>query len=260
MNLGWDKDFSYAYFKKIIATAKENFDVHRVCEVDIAIRKSFEKPQLILRHDVDVSLKKALAMAEIEKEMGVYSTYMVIVDSLLYSLDDLQSKNILRNIVDMGHEVGVHFSLSDEARKKGINMRFLTGEIDKVCMRLEDIIKASVLSVSFHRPVPEFLYTDLKIGKRINVYAKELMRWYLSDSKGAWRMGEPLPFLLRPKNNLLQLLIHPIWWDNISMKASDRLQYFFEEETSGKDKRFKQIFSDSLSRTVPAVVRSGLLN
>ena len=59
---------------------------------------------------------------------------------------------------------------------------------------------------------------------KVNAYSRELMSWYLSDSAGNWREGEPLPLLSNPDRPLLQLLIHPFWWGEEHMSAGDRLQ------------------------------------
>jgi len=98
------------------------------------------------------------------------------------------------------------------------------------------------------------------IDGRVNAYAKELMIWYLSDSKGYWREGEPLPKLFRPSKPLLQLLIHPIWWGDEHMLPEDRLQEFFDAETQGQSYQYIKALDTALADTIPAVRRRGFHN
>ena len=62
----------------------------------------------LVRHDVDRLPKRALSMAIIENSMGVKTTYYF--RNKTYSFD----KNIIREIMELGHEVGYHYeNLSD---------------------------------------------------------------------------------------------------------------------------------------------------
>ena len=54
---------------------------------------------VILRHDIDYSLDKAVALAELERELGVSSTYFVLLTSEFYNL---LSKDNLSKISKIG--------------------------------------------------------------------------------------------------------------------------------------------------------------
>lgn len=82
--------------------------------------------------------------------------------------------------------------------------------------------------------------------KSSDTYSEELMRWYMSDSRGRWKCGEPLPILKNPKEKLLQLLIHPIWWGKVHMKAEERLSEFFCTETKGLKSKLVKTFDAAL--------------
>ena len=227
MTMGWDSDFSYSYFKKMLRVAKDRFELHTLSEAPKIIGKN-GKPKLILRHDVDVSLKRALEMAKIEKDFAIRATYMVMANSRLYRLREKDSCVMLQEIINMGHEIAVHFS---PPRKRTVT---LETKIDSACKKVEKIIRLQVLSVSFHRPPQDYLFGKLMIGTRVNAYSKELMEWYRSDSKGRWICGEPLPQLSTLKIPLLQLLIHPIWWGEKHASKEERLRAFVAEENRGK--------------------------
>lgn len=243
MNPGWASDFSYDYFEKILQAVKSNFELHLFSQAPQIVGE-LDKSMMILRHDVDVSLKKALAMARIEKSFGIRSSYMVMTESLLYRIEDDSSQEILRKIMDMEHEIGLHIDLrSDETDS-------IEAKINSACKELEHIISVPVLAVSFHRPLEKHQRGSLMIGNRVNAYAEELMKWYLSDSSGCWKYGEPLPKLLRSDKTLLQLLIHPIWWGDEHMLREKRLRAFVLEETRGKPLDCAETLRRDIIRTI----------
>lgn len=248
MSVEWRSDFSFDYFRKILHAIKFNFENHLISEALQALRHDGKRPKLFLRHDVDLDLNKALEVAMIENEHGVRATYMVMVNSALYRVEETASRSILRRLISMGHEVALHFDFdSSEERNDHPELSSIEPRIHSACGRLESTIEAEVQSISFHRPVPQLLRGPLIVAGRVNAYSKELMAWYLSDSKGTWREGEPLPRLQNPDQPLLQLLIHPIWWGNEHMPAQDRLQAFFEASTRRYSSEQIKAFDASLS-------------
>jgi len=253
MSLGWSSDFSYGYFKRILRAIKSNFESHLIFEAPRILNK-IGQPKLILRHDVDVSLRRALRMAEIEKEFGICATYMVMINSPLYHVEDVNSRDILLQLIQMRHEIGLHFCTDNGEHNSNCEMNSLEAKIHSACKRLEKLTDLPVLSISFHRPKLQFLRGPLRVSGRINAYSRELMEWYLSDSKGCWREGEPLPKLLKPNRPLLQLLIHPIWWGNEHMLPEDRLQEFFDTETQGQQPQDIKAFDVALA-TITGVQR-----
>lgn len=63
----------------------------------------------ILRHDIDMDIQKALEMARLEFELGVRSTYYVLLSSDLYNALSKNSIAYLKEILSLGHWVGLHF-------------------------------------------------------------------------------------------------------------------------------------------------------
>ena len=234
---GWSEDSSFAYYRKLLEVAKENFTIHSLGETP-EVRGKQGKPALILRHDVDVSLKSALQMAIIENEYQVSSTYLVIPGYSLYDLEHRDSRRILQALIDLGHEIGLHFALDAEDWQRSSDVDFLSEKILSTSNRLERIVGAPVRSISFHRPLLRFLRGPLLIGGLVNAYSRELMNWYLSDSNARWRNGEPIPQLKNPFKRLLQLLVHPIFWGERHLSLEDRIEEFFSQETIGKSPQF----------------------
>lgn len=248
MGVEWRSDFSFGYFRRILEAIKSNFENHLISEALQALRHDGKRPKLFLRHDVDLDLNKALEVAMIENEHGVCASYMVMVNSPLYRVEETASRSILRRFISMGHEVALHFDFdTSEERNDHSELSSIEPKIHSACHRLETTIEAEVRSISSHRPLPPLLRGPLIVAGRVNAYSKELMAWYLSDSKGTWREGEPLPRLQNPDQPLLQLLIHPIWWGNEHRPAQDRLQAFFEASIQGDSPEQIKAFDASLS-------------
>ena len=65
---------------------------------------------LILRHDVDRSLRRALRMAELEVELGITSTYYVRMTRSVFR------PHALIHLEQLGHEVGYHYEVLTKAR------------------------------------------------------------------------------------------------------------------------------------------------
>jgi hypothetical protein len=256
MSLGWASDFSYEYFRRILQTIKSNFELHLISETP-QILDTIGQPKLILRHDVDVSLKRAIRMAEIENDFGIRATYMVMTNSPLYRVGDLTSQDTLLKLIDMGHEVGLHFDIENDAHVNNRQISSVEAMIHTDCAQLENIVGLHIRSISFHRPQKLFVRGPSMLSGRVNANSKELMEWYLSDSKGCWKEGEPLPKLLGPDKPLLQLLIHPIWWGDEHMLPEDRLQAFFDAETRRQPWESADALDAALAKMIPAVRRRG---
>jgi hypothetical protein len=258
MHPGSFVDFRYSYFRQLLHTARQQFIPHRLREAPDVLPNN-GSPVLFLRHDIKISLNKALRMAEIEHEYGLPATYMVRGDSPLYSLDGRQARIQLMELVQMGHEVGLHFDLAHETRQSPSFQRLVESEIQIACERIEQIICRPVRSLSFQRALPLFFGGSLLINGRINADARELRAWYLSESGGSWRDGEPLPQLAQPAaDSVLQLALHPIWWGDEHKHAPQRLQEFFDFATREKPSREAGLFDINLAKTLPAVRRQGI--
>ena len=71
--------------------------------------KSSCQRKCILRHDIDYSLDNALKMAQLENQLGIQTTYYVLLDSSWYNLLSNNESNKLRQILELDHKIGLHF-------------------------------------------------------------------------------------------------------------------------------------------------------
>ena len=252
----WAADFSDAYFRRLLAAIRSAWRPRLFCNAAAVLR--LPEKSLFLRHDVDVSPERALAMAAIEHEEGVASTYMVMNRARLYSLRTSESVRVLRQIAGLGHEIGLHFDYPDPYRtSQGVQPERLDAEIQAACAELEEALGAPVASLSFHRPVPSVIRGPLMIAGRVNAYAAELMDRYISDSKGSWREGEPLPVIQEATTvRTLQVLIHPIWWGERHRTAQERLDDFSEERALQLGPAARPQIDADLAASLPGVTRT----
>ena len=170
-------------------------------------------PRAIIRHDIDVSPTKALAMAEKEVAVGVRATYFTMLTSEIYNPFTTQNRHVLKAIWGMGHEIGLHF---DASRYADIADDGLEAAILREMNILERIVGAEVKSVSWHIPWTGFLGRKLAFLKNRNInnaYDPEFFHGfrYVSDSTMRWR-DSPLDILDVRKTPAIQILTHPIWY------------------------------------------------
>ena len=67
---------------------------------------------LILRHDVDLSLEAALALAELEAGVGVSSTWFLMTRSAFYNLDSPRGAHVLARLRELGGRIAHHARLA----------------------------------------------------------------------------------------------------------------------------------------------------
>lgn len=148
-----------------------------------------EDGDLILRHDVDLSLDAALAMAELEAELGAPATYFLMTRSEFYNLDAPSGVAAIERLRRLGHRVALHAVYPDA----GLDPRF-----DPV--------------IAWHNPDPE--YMTAPVEDAVNVMQPGFFdpECYRSDSNQRWRHGCPHEQIERGELRWLQLLIHPEIW------------------------------------------------
>jgi hypothetical protein len=144
---------------------------------------------LLLRHDVDLSLDAALTLAVLEAEAGAQATYFLMTQSVFYNLASPEGEHALGRLRELGHRVGLH----------AVYPRL---ELDD---RFEPV-------VAWHNPDPEFMREPL--DGAVNVMQPEYFDpdHYRSDSNQHWRSGCPHEELTGGSFEWLQLLTHPEIW------------------------------------------------
>lgn len=218
-----NRTFSRLGYADLLAT------VHR-CGYDIRLMRDAFKDDialmLLLRHDVDLSLRLALEMAQFEHERGVTATYYVLPHNDFYSPFSAEGRRALLQMVEMGHEVGLHCDAAVYPEERAAFQRAVRRDIET----LEDIVGQKVVSASQHSPI-DSRPIDFGDLVKIDPYAKCVMEKfaYVSDSAMSWRSANPWELVQTRRN--LQLLIHPVWWMAAGSSREEKFQYLKKDAT-----------------------------
>ena len=163
----------------------------------------------ILRHDIDVSIDAAHQMAVIEHSLNIKSTYFLMLRSPVYNLFSRSNHQLVKRIIDLGHEIGIHYDEAFYAKEKDLNTL-----IEEEASIMENMFEKKISVVSFHQPGLKIINNDIKIKNFINTYDKQDLEGmtYISDSNKVWKEATPWDIFDQQKYLNLHLLIHPMWW------------------------------------------------
>ena len=94
--------FDLAHYRELLEAAKAGG--YRFAFFD----REPEAGDLLLRHDVDLSLEAAIRLAELEAELGVRATYLLLKRSEFYNLAAPSGEAAIARLRELGHRVGLH--------------------------------------------------------------------------------------------------------------------------------------------------------
>lgn len=180
---------------------------------------------LILRHDVDQSLEQSVKIAKVESKYYISSTFFIWLRSPFYNVFEKKYSDIIYEIINLGHQIGLHF---DESAYKIENEIDLNSYIEKEIDILKSFFKMNIHAVSMHRPSKWILDNDIQLKKYINVYNKRYFKEfkYFSDSRRQWKEGCICKKINTNKYNKLHILIHPFWWVDKDTGFNERMSDF----------------------------------
>lgn len=215
-------DFTYNAYVDLIKLLKEK-DYKFTNYKDY---KNIERP-VIFRHDIDNSLERALNIAKIENDNKIKSTFFVLLSTDFYNVFSKQSNIILREIISLGHEVGLHF---DEKRYKINNEEDLLNYVEYEKNILDGVLDVDVETVSMHRPSKWILENDIQFKDIINSYSKKFLNEfkYLSDSRMHWR-EDVLEIIKSKECDKLHILTHPFWYAEDKGGIKERVRGFIKD-------------------------------
>lgn len=180
---------------------------------------------LVLRHDVDLSLDAALRLAELESDAGARATYFLMTESVFYNLASEEGERALARLRELGHRVGLHAVYPHVPHLQiGLDERF------------EPV-------VAWHNPDPE--YMSAPVEGAINVMAPPWFdpATYRSDSNQHWRSGCPHDELRAGAFPWLQLLTHPEIWAYEGGTMSETMHAMLDAE---RERRVEQLRADRI--------------
>ena len=176
-------------------------------------KPTFGAGEILLRHDIDFSLKASMPMARLENQAGIRATYFVMISNDFYSLLNLESKNQLLELIELGHSIGLHFDTSAYISES------LPSSLKSEMQLLQNVSGKEVSSYSEHQPTLNGI-NRIAIPELTNMYSPEIMSQYkyLSDSCMSPREEWEESFI---KEKRVQLLVHPEYWTLACSDISD---------------------------------------
>ena len=175
----------------------------------------FDRPpqpgDLILRHDVDLSLEAALAVAEVEAEEGAWSTWFLMTRSVFYNLASENGERTIERLRELGHRVA-HHAVYPQV------------DLDE---RFDPVI-------AWHNPDREFMRAE--IPGAVNVMSEGFFEpeHYRSDSNQYWRHGCPHDQLAGGEFEWLQLLTHPEIWAYEGATMRESMESFLDADRAAR--------------------------
>lgn len=219
--------FSYKYYSDLLQNLLLREYVLSSYNNEVSNNKS-----VILRHDVDCCLEKALEMAKLEFQLGVQSTYFVLLSTDFYNVFSKKSNQLLQEILLLGHEIGLHF---DELRYSINDKKDLELYVEYERKILEGALGKSVKTVSMHRPSAWILENDIQFSNCINSYNTKFFKdyKYVSDSRMNWR-EDVTAIIESGVYDRLHILTHPFWYHESDKDMYEILNDFVEKAKSDR--------------------------
>jgi hypothetical protein len=198
-------DFSLGHYRELLRAAREGG--YRWAGFD----RAPEAGDVILRHDVDLSLEAAVALAELEAEEGAWSTWFLMTRSVFYNLASAEGERTIARLRELGHRVAHH------AVYPHVD---LDDRFDRV--------------VAWHNPDPE--YVNEPIDGVANVMQPPWFdrEHYRSDSNQHWRSGCPHDELARGGFEWLQVLTHPEIWVYDGATMRETMESFLDADRAAR--------------------------
>jgi len=217
-------EFSVEGYGQLLSTLKDQgYSFCGYEEIDSRLAEG--RPFVVLRHDIDISLRPALEIARVEHEHGVQATYFVLLRSPFYNVLSRFSAEIMSQIHDYGHQIATH---ADPAAYDNDCARALT-EIE-IFSKFYPYTNTEIASFHssydlHHMPIDSFQQINNVYGHCVRGDVA-----YISDSTGRWRYGHPLESEAFNTRKPIQLLTHPIWWVQEGETPAEKLERWLGDD------------------------------
>jgi hypothetical protein len=175
---------------------------------------------LLLRHDVDLSLDAAVRLAELEHDAGATATYFLMTESVFYNLGSVEGAGAIERLRELGHRVGLHAVWPGAA----LDERF-----DAV--------------VAWHNPDPKYMSAPIEGAANAMEPRFFSPATYRSDSNQRWRSGCPHEELAAGSFEWLQLLTHPEIWAYPGGTMGETMHSMLDAE---RERRLVQLAADRI--------------
>jgi hypothetical protein len=198
-------EFDLAHYRELLEAAKAGG--YRFAAFDAPPQAG----DLLLRHDVDLSLHAAVRLAEVEVEAGAWSTWFLMTRSVFYNLDSREGEHAVARLRELGGRIAHHAV-------------WPSVDLDE---RFEPV-------VAWHNPDPEYMSTPVEGATSVMMSPWFDPDHYRSDSNQHWRHGCPHDALERGEFEWLQLLIHPEIWVYDGQSMAETMQSFLDADRAAR--------------------------
>lgn len=213
------ESFTESQYKELITFARDKYNI-----IPFTNYKKYSG-SLLLRHDIDFSVHRAVKLAKIESDLGITSTYFIHLHSKFYNILDSDITNKIFEISEMGHRFGLHFDPSFYAETKTTSFN-QENAIKYERNILEDVFDIDLDAISVHMIslLQEQLSGDYIYGM-VNVNSEFIKTQYryCSDSFSRWRFKSFGEMLADPTIKSLHVLIHPEWWTKLERSPTYKI-------------------------------------
>ncbi len=223
-------DFTFDYYRKIFQEALKND--YKIITLKEFFSDQYDKNQKILvnRIDVDVKINRLKTIYKIFKELNIKASIYLRLHSPTYNLLSIGNIKIIKDLISIGCEIGLHTELEDLKGYCNLNqVNILKKEIEL----FETIFDIKIYGTASHGDMTHYNNLDFwknhkaeGFGLLYEAYDNKL--WdncrYVSDSEWTqWKAYEngkllendkrtPIEHIIEEKPTILHLLTHPESW------------------------------------------------
>ncbi|MGB9928798.1 MAG: polysaccharide deacetylase family protein [Methanosarcina sp.] len=266
-------DFTKHKFQKLCEAVASTYPTVTIAEY---MEKKHPDSFILMRHDVDRIPERALATAKIEYELGIKSTYYFRTTKNVFK------PQIIRQIYEMGHEIGYHYETLSEANgnsEKAIdlfkshleNLRQIC-DVKTICMHGRPLSKYDNRELWKTYNFKDFGITGeayLSVGKELNYFSDTGRTWAFRSNLRDYIPGKTERIFADTTDELIELiesrklknlyiLAHPERWPSstvgwglyYSMDLSVNLGKKILRKRCRNEQSLKAISKNNLSITV----------
>lgn len=222
------KSFSYREYETIIAHLRSVNTIMDYSEV-----KETTDSFCVIRHDVEFSVERALALATFESEsLGLHTSYLFQARNNCYNIFSDTNIKILHEIRNMGHHVGLHLHVGLKQPNESY-VEYIEKEANFFAMGTG----IDIDRFSYHRPPNDVLEQYLEVPGLIDCYSRLFFHYfknrpehirvnYFTDSRHQWQHGHPL----NSSGKKVQFLAHPYSWTKNGYENTGNYRSLLDEK------------------------------
>lgn len=218
----WKNDYKLSRLKKFWIHLVKNPDVELIAMKDWVIKpvKKPNKAIIIVRHDVDISLKRAMKMIELEAELQIPAIYFLRNNAEKFTFSEVIE--VFKSQSSIYFDVGFHYETLAKTKgkidpaiplfkeeveefKKHFPITLVAGHGEKYVS--QKLVRDNYLDLTEYN-----LKSAYRIGHDLYISEAGGKHHFIVDKKSVtfWDKLAILDDL--PKGSVVQILIHADWW------------------------------------------------